>query len=60
MLEPSSICFVCEKPVLTKDISYHSKVNLPVCNACCGSELEAVRAEELLEGLAEGFVCGCI
>jgi len=60
MLEPSLICFVCEKPVLTKDFSYHSKVNLPVCDLCSGSEPEAEKIKELLEGLAEGFVSGCI
>jgi len=60
MPEPSVLCFVCGKPLLAKSISYHPKVNLPVCDACRGSEPEAVKVEELLEGLAEGFVCGCI
>jgi len=60
MLTPSVLCFACGKPLLTKNITYHPKVNLPVCDACRGSEVEAVKVEELLEGLAEGFVFGCI
>ncbi len=60
MPAPLILCFVCEKPVLTKNITFHPKVNLPVCDACRGSDPEAVKVEELLEGLAEGFVCGCI
>ena len=60
MTEPSVLCFVCENPILTKNISYHQKVNLPVCDACRGTEPEVVKVEELLEGLADVFVCGCI
>jgi len=60
MPEPLVLCFVCEKIILTKNISYHTKVNLPVCDACRGYEAEAVKVEELLEGMADGFVCGCI
>jgi len=60
MLAPSVLCFVCDEPILSKDISYHQKVNLPVCDDCCGSERETAKVEELFEGLADGFVCGCI
>jgi len=60
MLAPLVLCFVCEKPFLSKDISYHPKVNLPVCDACSGSEQESAKVVDLFEGLAEGLVCGCI
>ena len=39
---------------------YHSKVNLPICNNCQGTVQEKTKVNEFLEGLAEGFVCGCI
>jgi hypothetical protein len=54
------LCFVCEKTILSDDIFYHPKVNLPICDACSGSESEVAKVEELLEGLAEGLICGCI
>jgi len=60
MQETSIRCFVCDEPILSNDIYYHPKVNLPVCNSCRGTEKEASKIEELFEGLAEGFVCGCI
>jgi len=60
MLESSVYCFVCEKSILSKDITYHPKINLPVCDLCCGSEPEAEKIKEIIEGLAEGFGCGCI
>jgi hypothetical protein len=60
MTTPSKICFVCENPVESLNINYHTKVNLPVYSTCCGSEKEIAKVEYLLEGLAEGFVCGCI
>ena len=56
----SKICFVCEKQTLSKSITYHPKIHLPVCDTCRGSEQEEAKVEELLEGLAEDFVCGCI
>lgn len=54
------LCFVCEKAILSDDIFYHPKVNLPICDDCCGSESETAKVGELLEGLAEGLICGCI
>jgi len=53
-------CFVC-KTELSKvkwDLNY--EVNLSVCESCKGSENEKVKVKELLESLADGFVCGCI
>ncbi|MFA5329091.1 MAG: hypothetical protein WC384_14955 [Prolixibacteraceae bacterium] len=35
-------------------------INLPVCNECKGTDREKNAVDELLEGLADGFVCGCI
>ena len=45
---------------MSEQTTYHPKVNLPVCDSCRGSEQETAKTEELQEGLAEGFVCGCI
>jgi hypothetical protein len=51
-------CFVCGN--IQEDMKVNTRVNLPVCPLCSGSEKEKKSIEELLEGLAEGFVCGCI
>ncbi|MBK3519058.1 hypothetical protein [Carboxylicivirga marina] len=53
-------CFVCEKAIQDNEVKYHTKVNMPVCEKCNGSEKEKLKAAQLLDGLAEGFVCGCI
>jgi len=53
-------CFVCGGAFQWCDIEYHAVVNLPVCKGCKGSEQEVIKAKELLDGLADGFVCGCI
>ncbi len=53
-------CFVCESSFKSADIKYHAQVNLPVCEGCSGTDVEANKVKELLEGLADGFVCGCI
>jgi len=52
-------CFVCEEPV-TNDCFRNSTINLPVCKKCRGTENEQIAVQELLEGMADGFVCGCI
>ncbi len=54
------MCFVCEASFHSADIKYHAEVNLPVCKACSGTNAEAHKVKLLLEGLADGFVCGCI
>lgn len=51
-------CFVCGNN--SANLTIQKSVNLPVCNQCIGTEAEKKAVEELLEGLAEGFVCGCI
>ncbi len=55
-----SKCFVCEKEVDPETSSRNPAVNLPVCANCKGSDNEKKKEAELLEGMADGFVCGCI
>lgn len=53
-------CFVCGKivdPLLTPK---NQQFNLPVCTECKGTDKEKEAIEQLLDGMAEGFVCGCI
>lgn len=60
MAEDFSIkCFVCEEPV-DKDCFKNKTINLPICEKCRGTENELKAVQELLEGMADGFVCGCI
>ncbi|MGQ8335382.1 hypothetical protein ACUNWD_02455 [Sunxiuqinia sp. A32] len=56
----NSTCFVCGKEVDPKTTSKNLMVNLPICKECKGSDKEKVKVDELLEGMADGFVCGCI
>ncbi|TRX64260.1 hypothetical protein [Carboxylicivirga sp. M1479] len=53
-------CFVCEQNINSVDVHYHSKVNMPICSACNNTLEEREKVNELLDGLADGFVCGCI
>jgi len=53
-------CFVCENTFQLHDIEYHAKVNMPVCKSCKDSDQESIIAKEMLDELADGFVCGCI
>ncbi|WP_430809387.1 MULTISPECIES: hypothetical protein [unclassified Carboxylicivirga] len=54
------LCFVCNALIVGDDVLYNRRVNLPVCKACEGSDEEKHKADDLLKGLADGFVCGCI
>ncbi|MCW0482125.1 hypothetical protein N2K84_05240 [Prolixibacteraceae bacterium A06] len=56
----SSVCFVCGHPVDPSDSLKNEELNLPVCMECRGSEREKQAISELRDGMAEGFVCGCI
>ena len=58
MNDPFEKCFVCgdKAPLLIRNAT----VNLPICQTCQGSEAEKLAISTLQEGLAEGFVCGCI
>jgi hypothetical protein len=51
-------CFVCGAK--SNDLMTNKAVNLPVCLSCSGTENEVKAVNELTDGLAEGFVCGCI
>lgn len=53
-------CFVCQVKVNPACTEKNKEVNLPVCKQCSGSEKETKIIEELLEGLADDFGCGCI
>ncbi|WP_439184709.1 hypothetical protein [Carboxylicivirga taeanensis] len=53
-------CFVCEMVIQEVEVEYHARVYLPVCETCKGTNAEKQKETELLNGLAEGFVCGCI
>ncbi|MFW6310402.1 MAG: hypothetical protein ACOC1D_04800 [Prolixibacteraceae bacterium] len=54
------ICFVCKKEVTTATSELNKEVYLPVCNICKGGIAEKKKAEEYLDSLADGLVCGCI
>jgi NAD-dependent SIR2 family protein deacetylase len=53
-------CFVCGKNVDPETTDKNPQFNLPVCDNCKGTDREKEAIAQLLEGMAEGFVCGCI
>jgi hypothetical protein len=53
-------CFVCKKGITPETSTLNQVVNMPVCLDCFGSENEKKEEKEVLESLADGFVCGCI
>ncbi len=53
-------CFVCGQTFTESQVELNTVVNLYVCHACKGTENEKQKETELLDSLAEGFVCGCI
>lgn len=56
----STQCFVCQKTVTPENHLKNKSLNLPVCNECAGTDKEKEKEKELMDGLADGFVCGCI
>ena len=56
----NKVCFACENPIIGTAFSVNPKVNLPVCNACKGTDKEKQAQKDILDSLAEDFVCGCI
>lgn len=60
MSDFSNHCFVCGKETDPQNTKMNKQFNLPVCKKCDGTDQEKRAVEELLEGMAEGFVCGCI
>lgn len=53
-------CFVCQTETYKDNSELNLDVNLPVCNNCKGTKMEKEKVLELLDSLADGFVCGCI
>ena len=52
-------CFVCEKEL--DQVEFKNKATLlPVCNECKDTAKEKAKEQEMLDSLADGFVCGCI
>lgn len=53
-------CFVCKNTITPETSMLNIVVNMPVCLRCKGSEAEKKEEKEVLNSLADGFVCGCI
>jgi len=53
-------CFICGKEVDPQTTKKNMEINLPVCDVCSGTEEEKKAVADLNEGMADGFVCGCI
>ena len=53
-------CFVCKAAITPETSSLNTTVNMPVCDLCKGSKQEKIEEKEVLDSLADGFVCGCI
>jgi hypothetical protein len=56
----SNHCFVCNKELNEEKKHINTKINLPVCKTCKGSDAEKKAEKEALDSLADGFICGCI
>jgi hypothetical protein len=52
-------CFVCEKEVDAKTAKKNHQLNLPVCDDCINTEAEKKALDDFLDGMADGYVCGC-
>lgn len=53
-------CFVCKHKIDKNTSSINKVVNMPVCKKCTNTDKEKKAEKEVLESLADGFVCGCI
>ncbi len=60
MTDFSNQCFVCGIETDPQISKKNKQLNLPVCDNCNGTDREKSAVEDYLEGMAEGFVCGCI
>ena len=60
MSDFSKKCFVCGKEIESEKSIMNPTVKLPVCLKCKDTEQEKKAEQDALEGLADGFVCGCI
>lgn len=53
-------CFVCDAPVDAQKTAKNKALNLPVCENCKDTDQEKQAVDAMNDGMAEGFVCGCI
>jgi hypothetical protein len=53
-------CFVCGTKIDPITSEKNKLLNLPVCMECSNTDREKNAVQEYLEGMADGFVCGCI
>lgn len=60
MPEFSNQCLACGKDIDPEHTPKNKQLNLPVCSDCQGTDREKKAIDEHLEGMADGFVCGCI
>lgn len=60
MRDLKNTCFVCKKEITSENSELNPVVNMPVCLNCKGSDAEKLEEKEVLDSLADGFVCGCI
>lgn len=51
---------MCGKIIDPQNTERNLQFNLPVCDECNGTDREKEAIDQLLEGMADGFVCGCI
>jgi ribosome-binding protein aMBF1 (putative translation factor) len=56
----SNHCFVCGITIDPITAEKNKQLNLPVCKDCINTDREKSAVQEYLEGMADGFVCGCI
>ncbi len=53
-------CYVCGTKIDAERTEKNKQFNLPVCDECKDTDREKEAIAQLLEGMAEDFVCGCI
>ena len=53
-------CFVCGSEIDPHHVKINNQLNLPVCGECSETDNEKAAVSDLFEGMADGFVCGCI
>lgn len=53
-------CFACGKEIDPQNTNRNIQFKLPVCDDCKSTNREKEAIEQLLDGMVEGFVYGCI
>lgn len=53
-------CFVCGIDLKEGSYNVHEATLLPECDDCKNTDKERAKVSELLDSLAEDFICGCI